>query len=104
MDESASEVVLHSRESRASDSDLHASRVARPVQRPTTVRYGVLAFAVSMAALLYLDRMAITVAVPSVAHDLGLTISQVGDSVAAFFWCYAVFQVPAGWLGDRWGG
>jgi sugar phosphate permease len=64
----------------------------------------VLAFSVAMAVILYLDRMAISVAMPAIADDLKLDVSQIGDSVAAFFWCYALFQVPAGWLGDRWGG
>jgi MFS family permease len=67
------------------------------------VRYAVLALAVTMAVLLYLDRMAISVALPAIAQDLDLRISQAADSVAAFFWCYALCQIPAGWLGDRWG-
>ncbi len=70
----------------------------------TRVRYGVLAFSVGMSVLLYLDRMAIAVPVKAIAADLKLTDEQVGDSMAAFFWCYALCQVPAGWLGDRWGG
>jgi ACS family glucarate transporter-like MFS transporter len=73
-------------------------------ERPTSVRYGVLAFSVSMSVILYLDRMAISVPVEAIATDLRLSITEVGDSVAAFFWCYALLQVPAGWLGDRWGG
>jgi ACS family glucarate transporter-like MFS transporter len=73
-------------------------------QRATSARYGVLAFSVAMSVILYLDRMAISVAVPAIAVDLNLRLTQVGDSVAAFFWCYALCQVPAGWLGDRWGG
>ncbi len=73
-------------------------------QPPTRVRYGVLSFSVAMAVILYLDRMAISVAIPAIAGDLNLEIKQVADSVAVFFWCYALFQVPAGWLGDRWGG
>lgn len=75
-----------------------------PHAKPTLVRYGVLAFSVSMAVILYLDRMAISVAMPAIAKDLDLPIENVADSVGAFFWCYALFQVPAGWLGDRWGG
>lgn len=74
------------------------------LSHPTRVRYGVLAFSVAMAVILYLDRMAISVAMPAMARDLKLDISQIADSVAAFFWCYALFQIPAGWLGDRWGG
>ena len=57
-----------------------------------------------MAVILYLDRMAISVPLPAIAADLNLSTTEVGDSVAAFFWCYALCQVPAGWLGDRWGG
>jgi ACS family glucarate transporter-like MFS transporter len=73
-------------------------------ETPTAVRYGVLAFSVVMAVILYLDRMAISVAMPAIALDLDLPIEKVADSVAAFFWCYALLQIPAGWLGDRWGG
>ncbi len=73
-------------------------------QRPTIVRYGVLTLSVSMAVILYLDRMSISVAMPAISDDLVVPIEQVADSVAAFFWCYALFQIPAGWLGDRWGG
>jgi sugar phosphate permease len=68
------------------------------------VRWGVLSFTVAMAVILYLDRMAISVPMSAIAADLNLEITQVGDSVAAFFWCYALCQIPAGWLGDRWGG
>jgi MFS family permease len=68
------------------------------------VRYGVLVFSVTMSVVLYLDRMSIAVAVPAMQADLKLDLAQMGDSLAAFFWCYALFQVPAGWLGDRWGG
>ena len=74
------------------------------IVRPTRVRYGVLAFSVSMSVILYLDRMAISVPLTAIAADLGLSAAEVGDSVAAFFWCYALCQVPTGWLGDRWGG
>lgn len=77
---------------------------AAPTDRPTRVRYGVLVLSVAMAVILYLDRMAISVAMPAIADDLSQPIERVADSVAVFFWCYALLQIPAGWLGDRWGG
>ncbi len=90
------------------ESDREASALAAAVaelgQRPTSVRYGVLTFSVCMSVILYLDRMAVAVPVLAMQSDLNLSLAQIGDSVAAFFWCYALFQVPAGWLGDRWGG
>jgi MFS family permease len=91
-------------QTRSSDSDRAAEPVGSRHERPSAVRYGVLGFAVAMAVILYLDRMAISVALPAIAQDLHLEISQVADSVAVFFWCYALCQIPAGWLGDRWGG
>ena len=36
-------------------------------------------------------------------EDLGLTDTQVGWMLSAFFWTYAMGQVPAGWLTDRFG-
>ncbi len=73
-------------------------------QRPTHARYGVLAFSVAMSVILYLDRMAIAVPAAAIAEDLQISVEQVGDSMAVFFWLYAMLQMPAGWLGDRWGG
>jgi ACS family glucarate transporter-like MFS transporter len=81
-----------------------AAERRQALARPTNVRYGVLAFSVVMSLILYLDRMAISVPLTAIAEDLDITPTAVGDSVAAFFWCYALCQVPAGWLGDRWGG
>jgi sugar phosphate permease len=71
---------------------------------PTRVRYAVLAFAVSMAVILYLDRFAIGVAGTAIAAELNLDDAQMGWAFSAFFWVYALAQVPAGWLGDRLGG
>jgi ACS family glucarate transporter-like MFS transporter len=75
-----------------------------PATRPTRVRYVVLALSVAMAILLYLDRMAMTVAVPAMAADIGVPAERVTDAMSVFFWIYALLQIPAGWLGDRWGG
>jgi len=88
----------------SSDVDRGAKLAGSRSERATNVRYGVLGFSVAMAVILYLDRMAISVALPAIAQDLHLEISQVADSVAVFFWCYALCQIPGGWLGDRWGG
>jgi ACS family glucarate transporter-like MFS transporter len=64
----------------------------------------VLGITVAMAVLLYLDRFAISVATPRMLDELHLDEEQMGRAVSAFFWVYALAQVPAGWLADRWGG
>ncbi|MCZ2495661.1 MFS transporter [Xylophilus sp. Kf1] len=51
----------------------------------------------------YLDRLSLSVAAPQISHDLNLSPAQVGIFLSAFFWSYALLQVPAGMLLDRYG-
>ena len=68
---------------------------------PTRARHIVIAFAVALAIITYVDRVAISVAVPFIRQDLGLTPVQMGWALAAFAWAYALFEIPGGWMGDR---
>jgi ACS family glucarate transporter-like MFS transporter len=68
---------------------------------PTRARHVVTGFALLIAIIMYLDRVAIAQAAPSIRHDLGLSLVQMGWAFAAFNWAYALFEVPGGWLGDR---
>jgi ACS family glucarate transporter-like MFS transporter len=70
---------------------------------PTHIRYYVVAGATLMSLLLYLDRFCISFAEMFIQEDLGLSNVQVGWMLSAFFWTYALGQVPAGWLTDRFG-
>lgn len=74
-----------------------------PLQRPTRVRYSVIAVSTLMGILLYLDRFCIGIAEPFIRQDLGLTKQQMGIFMSAFFWPYALAQIPSGWLADRFG-
>lgn len=49
----------------------------------------------------YVDRGAIAVAAPLMKGELGLSATQFGLAVSAFFWVYAPVQLCAGWLCDR---
>jgi MFS transporter, ACS family, glucarate transporter len=71
---------------------------------PTMVRYGVLGITACMSILLYLDRFAISVATPVMMQEMGLDKEQMGYAISAFFWAYALAQVPSGWLSDTLGG
>ena len=51
----------------------------------------------------WLDRMAINMAVPSIAHELGIGADQIGWILSAFFAGYALCQIPGGLLADRLG-
>ena len=72
-------------------------------ERSTWVRWRVLAWLTLAAALAYLCRNAVGVAESTIRKDLGLTLRESGWFMGAFFWTYAVFQVPGGWLAHRWG-
>jgi len=51
----------------------------------------------------YLDRMVMTVAIPYIAKDFSLSPVEVGAVMSAFFFGYALFQIPGGLLADRFG-
>ncbi|MFO1006872.1 MAG: MFS transporter [Planctomycetaceae bacterium] len=71
---------------------------------PTNVRYSVLVFACSLSMITYLDRACFGAAAASMAKDLGLDgTAQLKWAFTAFTIAYALFEIPAGWFGDRWG-
>ena len=71
--------------------------------RPSRARQGVLGFALAVMGVAYLDRVAIAMAAPAMQADLGLSDRQLGFVFSAFTLAYALFEVPSGWLADRFG-
>ena len=72
--------------------------------RATFVRYQVLAFACVLSMITYLDRACFASAATAMATDLGLAATDVINAgTTAFLIAYSLFEVPAGWLGDRYG-
>src|ERR1700685_4498577 len=49
----------------------------------------------------YLDRSSISLALPLLSRDLGLGPESKGLLLSAFFWTYALMQIPVGWAADR---
>jgi MFS transporter, ACS family, D-galactonate transporter len=50
----------------------------------------------------YIDRSNLSIAAPLLKDELGLSPSQLGVLLSAFFWTYACLQPVSGWLVDRW--
>src|SRR5262245_1874293 len=69
--------------------------------QPTHTRYWVIAFAIILAVIQYIDRVCISQAMPDIARDLKLTDTQKGAIYSAFGLAYALFEIPTGWLGDK---
>jgi MFS transporter, ACS family, glucarate transporter len=72
-------------------------------KNPSFARYAIIAVCMLMGVLLYIDRLSFSVAEPYIRQDLGLSKIQTGYCISAFFWFYALGQMPAGWLTDRFG-
>src|SRR5262249_48949243 len=61
----------------------------------------VLVLLVFSVAINYIDRGNLSVAGVALSKELSLKPSQLGFLLSAFFWTYALFQLVAGWLIDR---
>ncbi len=71
--------------------------------RATRVRYGVMGFLCALSFLTYFDRVCIVRAQKVIQHDLNITDTGMGLILGAFWLAYALFEIPSGWLGDRYG-
>jgi sugar phosphate permease len=81
-----------------------ASALPHPAAlKPTKTRWLILFLISLMYLICYMDRSNISVAQPEIAKAFGLSKNQMALILSAFTWAYALGQVPAGWLGDRFG-
>jgi MFS transporter, ACS family, glucarate transporter len=67
----------------------------------TCIRYRVVAFTMSLAAVTYLDRVCIAMVAPKMMHDVHLTSIQMGYVFSAFTLAYALFEIPTASWADR---
>jgi len=83
------------REQQGRAGELNVSRISSAT---TTL---VLILLVVSVAINYLDRGVLSVSAPILQRELTLSPTEMGLLFSAFFWSYAVFQLVAGWLVDR---
>lgn len=70
---------------------------------PTRTRWTILSLLLLISIITYIDRVNISVTARQMMPALGLTEIEMGQIFSAFVFGYALFQIPGGWLGDRWG-
>src|SRR4051812_8936023 len=70
-------------------------------ERPTRVRWKIFVLLLGAVALNYIDRGSVSVALPLITKDLHISKETTGFILSAFFWTYALMQIPGGWLADR---
>ncbi|WP_234790927.1 MFS transporter [Mycolicibacterium wolinskyi] len=71
--------------------------------RATRIRWAVAVFCAVGLAINYIDRSAVSVSLPFMTEDFHLTPTEKGLILSAFSWSYALMQIPAGRLIDRFG-
>ena len=67
------------------------------------MRYAVVCVLFVLSMITYIDRAAIATAKDPIARELAVGDSAMGLVFGAFALGYALAQIPAGWLADRFG-
>jgi ACS family glucarate transporter-like MFS transporter len=67
-------------------------------------RYQVLLVLAILSMITFLDRIALSSASATIMDDLHIGINQWGWILGMFTIAYAAFEIPTGWLGDKFGG
>ncbi|WP_425827387.1 MFS transporter [Streptomyces fractus] len=70
---------------------------------PSRTRWRVFLLLLGIVTLNYVDRGSVSVALPLITRDLHLSKEVTGFVLSAFFWTYALMQIPGGRLIDRFG-
>ena len=71
--------------------------------KATNARYWVVAFALALAMIMYIQRVAISQAIVPISLELNLSKAEQGMILGAFGLSYALFEIPMGLLGDKLG-
>ena len=68
--------------------------------KATNARYWVVVFALALAMIMYIQRVAISQAIVPISLELNLSKAEQGMILGAFGLSYALFEIPMGLLGD----
>jgi len=73
---------------------------AMPIAMPN-FRWTMIFMGCAANAINYIDRANLAVAATTIRQELGISAAVMGLVLGAFFWTYAVMQLPFGWFADR---
>ncbi|MFK4343559.1 MULTISPECIES: MFS transporter [unclassified Paenibacillus] len=79
----------------------HVTSAGKP--KKAGLRWGIILMLLLGAVVNYLDRSNLSIANTTIAAEFGLSSTQMGLLLSAFLWPYALANLPAGWLVDRFG-
>jgi len=77
--------------------------LATNVRNRSRIRWWVAGLMWAAIAINYIDRTVLSAAAPRIQSQFHLSAVEMGVVMSAFFWSYALLQLPAGFLADRLG-
>ncbi|OBW91085.1 major facilitator transporter [Gallibacterium genomosp. 3] len=69
--------------------------------KKTNVRWTIFLMLAVLCTINYIDRAVISICMPEIQKELNFSPEVIGAILSAFFWGYALMQVPCGWLCDK---
>jgi len=97
-------MLLHYSDSRPYPVEpLRSSRRVTMNPPSSSTRYGIVAITAVAAMWMYIDRVCFSTMADPIQTDLGLSDRERSWILGAFFFTYALFQIPMGSLADRFG-
>lgn len=76
---------------------------ASSVAKKTNFRWVICFFMWSAIAINYIDRASLSAATPILMKEFNISPADFGLVMSAFFWAYALLQIPAGHFADKFG-
>ncbi len=75
--------------------------ITKPALPKTRVRWNIFLILLALVSINYIDRASLSVALPLISQEFGIDPAWQGLILSAFFWSYALMQIPGGLLADR---
>lgn len=83
------------------NSRVTSERGARPPRPRGNLRWAVVGMCFAGTSINYLDRANLSIAMPDIVKEFGISHTVEGLILGAFFWTYALFQLPSGHFIDK---
>ncbi len=77
--------------------------VTPPMQKISRLRWSIILVLLIAAVVNYLGRANISIANTTISKEFGFSATQMCLLLSAFLWPYALANLPAGWLVDKFG-
>lgn len=71
--------------------------------KASNIRWFVFGIIFLLVMVNLIDRISLSIAMPTIAKEFDLSPTMQGIILSSFFWAYALLQIPGGWLIDKYG-